>query len=50
MEKISIRVCFVYRQVDSKKVQVQEEFVGFLQTESTTGQVLAERFLENQQG
>ena len=35
---------------DNKKVQVRQEFLGFVQAESTTGQALAERFLETQQG
>ena len=35
---------------DNKKVQVREEFLGFVKAESTTGQALAKRFLEIQQG
>ena len=31
-------------------MQVREGFLGFVQTESTIGQTLAERFLETQQG
>ena len=50
MEEISICVRFVHTREDNKKVQVREEFLGFVQAESTTGQALAERFLETQQG
>ena len=35
---------------ENKKVQVREEFLGLVQAGSTTGQALAERFLESQQG
>ena len=50
MEEISICVSFVHTREDNKKVQVREEFLGFVQAEGTTGQALAERFLETQQG
>ena len=50
MEEISICVRFVRKRVDNKKVKVRDEFLGFVQAVSTTGQALAERFLETQQG
>ena len=50
LEEISICVRFVHTREENKKVQVRKEFPGFVQAESTTGQALAERFLEAQQG
>ena len=50
LEEISICVRFVHTREDNKKIQVREEFFGFVQAASTTGQVLAERILETQQG
>ena len=50
LEEISVCVRVVHEREDNKKVQVREEFLGFVQAESTTGQALAERFLETQQG
>ena len=48
MEEISICVRFVHTREDNKIVQVREEFLGFVQAESTTGQAQAERFTETQ--
>ena len=39
----------MHRREDDKTVQVREEFLGFVQAESTKGQALAERFLGTQQ-
>jgi len=49
MEELSICIRVVHRREQDKKVQVREEFLGFMQAESTRGQALAEKFVETQQ-
>ena len=44
MEEMCICFRFVHTREDNKKVQVREEFLGFVQAESTTGQSLAEGY------
>ena len=49
MEEISICARFVHRKEDNNIVEVREEFLGFVQAESTKGEALARKFLETQQ-
>ena len=49
MEQISICVCFVDRKdEDISTLEVREEFLGFVEAESTKAAVLAEKFMTTQ--
>jgi len=47
MEEISICARLVHRKEDNI-VEVREDFLGFVQEESTKGEALARKFLETQ--
>ena len=48
MEEISICVRFVHRKDEDNTVEVREEFLGFVEAESTKGVALAEKFMTTQ--
>ena len=48
MEQISICVRFVHRKDEDNTVEVREEFLGFVEAESTKGVALAEKFMTTQ--
>lgn len=48
IEQISICVCFVDRKDEDSTLEVREEFLGFVEAESTKGAVLAEKFMTTQ--
>ena len=47
-EQISICVRFVHRKDEDNTVEVREEFLGFVEAESTKGVALAEKFMTTQ--
>ena len=49
MEQISICVCFVDRKDEDSTLEVREEFLGFVEAESTKGAVLAANVDNTQQ-
>ena len=48
MEQISICVRFVHRKDEDNTVEVRKEFLGFVESESTKGVELAEKFMTTQ--
>ena len=48
MEQILICVCFVDRKDEDSTLEVREEFLGFVEAESTKAAVLAEKFMTTQ--
>ena len=48
MEQISICVHFVHQKDEDNTVEVREEFLGFVEAESTKGVALAEKFMTTQ--
>ena len=47
MERISICVRFVDRKDEDSTLEVREEFLGFVEVESTKAAVLADKFMTN---
>ena len=48
MDQISICVHFVHQRDEDNTVEVREEFLGFVEAESTKGAALAEKFMTTQ--